>query len=742
MGDENEDTFGNNGFQTLGIMNALKTGDVQTDMIIAMCVPLVLKLFFSWIGKVEDLDVQSWIDFFFGKEECQEYERFISHKTTTNSWGWKTNADDDTQNSVLLKSIKMYLHQVVKLHLQRANVDLTELEDKNYNGGYCDYDSDDEDDGNNYGSRKTLVGTLSRYKVVNQLPNNEWYDLGKHGKDNGRVRLCINNQNRKEEDEKKEGNNNSAKVEVNDTTFHFKSEVNGAIDAFIETAYTWYIDQLRKQEDHSRHYYEMKAPVFKIGNRDNDDDSSGTTYKRYKLSEEKSFESLFFREKDSLLNIVDHFQSKGGKYAIKGYPHKLGVLLHGPPGTGKTSLIKALAQYTGRSIVNVPLSRVNTNSELMSIFFDRNYQVEGSSVSVKLRFKDVIFVMEDVDAATKIVKRRDGRTPAAVEDGTGKIDLPTPKSLWRMLLESGSNDCRELVKQLVEKSEKLKSEAETMKPEVLCSIAQRLTSMPALGLVGADGTDPTTARVCKDAMDSVNDTMEQCSKLDEILSSHAGAIKELIESGANIDERFVDELLGEVDSLSAPLPSQQRTSPERDDQRDCHDAIEFPSILDLGSQSQKSEGGDSKMKKSGGFGASLWKDPDQLSLSGLLNVLDGVVDTPGRIVIMTTNHPEMLDPALIRPGRVDKKILLGHMEAADVASMLELYFQATLSGEQVARLESALCGGRMGLKLTPAQIEQMAVEYEKLEDLIAELETRSPKKLVAQVSKVKEAQRA
>ena len=50
---------------------------------------------------------------------------------------------------------------------------------------------------------------------------------------------------------------------------------------------------------------------------------------------------------------------------------------------------------------------------------------------------------------------------------------------------------------------------------------------------------------------------------------------------------------------------------------------------------------------------------DKLDLSGLLNVLDGVVDTPNRILVMTTNHPEKLDPALIRPGRIDKKLLLG-----------------------------------------------------------------------------------
>lgn len=49
-------------------------------------------------------------------------------------------------------------------------------------------------------------------------------------------------------------------------------------------------------------------------------------------------------------------------------------------------------------------------------------------------------------------------------------------------------------------------------------------------------------------------------------------------------------------------------------------------------------------------------------MQGLLNVLDGVVDTPGRIVVMTTNLINVLDDALIRPGRIDKKILLGYMK--------------------------------------------------------------------------------
>ena len=47
---------------------------------------------------------------------------------------------------------------------------------------------------------------------------------------------------------------------------------------------------------------------------------------------------------------------------------------------------------------------------------------------------------------------------------------------------------------------------------------------------------------------------------------------------------------------------------------------------------------------------------DSVTLSGLLNTLDGVASEEGRVLIMTTNHVEQIDKALIRPGRVDKMI--------------------------------------------------------------------------------------
>ena len=49
-------------------------------------------------------------------------------------------------------------------------------------------------------------------------------------------------------------------------------------------------------------------------------------------------------------------------------------------------------------------------------------------------------------------------------------------------------------------------------------------------------------------------------------------------------------------------------------------------------------------------------DSDGITLSGLLNCMDGLTAPDGVVIVMTTNHPDLLDPALLRPGRVDERI--------------------------------------------------------------------------------------
>ncbi|KAG0494784.1 hypothetical protein HPP92_005778 [Vanilla planifolia] len=56
------------------------------------------------------------------------------------------------------------------------------------------------------------------------------------------------------------------------------------------------------------------------------------------------------------------------------------------------------------------------------------------------------------------------------------------------------------------------------------------------------------------------------------------------------------------------------------------------------------------------------KTSSRMTLSGLLNFIDGLWSTSGeeRIIVFTTNHKDRLDPALIRPGRMDVHIHMGY----------------------------------------------------------------------------------
>ncbi|KAK6507593.1 hypothetical protein TWF481_006020 [Arthrobotrys musiformis] len=110
-----------------------------------------------------------------------------------------------------------------------------------------------------------------------------------------------------------------------------------------------------------------------------------------------------------------------------------------------------------------------------------------------------------------------------------------------------------------------------------------------------------------------------------------------------------------------------------------------------------------------------FKQGSTVSLSGLLNAVDGISSHEGRILIMTTNYRELLDKALIRPGRVDMEIKFGN---ADI-EILEGLFKAVYSDD--GDLPDFVRGAE---KMTKEERKQK--HEEKLEILAHEFGSRVP----------------
>lgn len=107
----------------------------------------------------------------------------------------------------------------------------------------------------------------------------------------------------------------------------------------------------------------------------------------------KTSDKIFFPEKNGILKRVDIFSESKKFYQQRGIEWYLGILLHGKPGSGKSSFATSLADYTNRDLYTLNLSSL-TDSEFQKCF---------SNIG-----KNAILVLDDIDVGINGRKDKSG----------------------------------------------------------------------------------------------------------------------------------------------------------------------------------------------------------------------------------------------------------------------------------------------------------------------------------------------
>ena len=348
----------------------------------------------------------------------------------------------------------------------------------------------------------------------------------------------------------------------------------------------YYIEQNNKLGN--KKFYFDEHHVSLMRNQDNSIKFSTApnelSFKMTQFKTNKSLKNVFGNHLNVVKERVDLFCNHPEWYEEKGIPYTLGILLHGPPGSGKTSLIKALAGDTKRHIFNIKLSTDTTRTQLNNLFFNERVKVlnNGETEIYNIALDNRIYVMEDIDCDNDLLLDRKYRETEETqkENNYNNYEHSFEYNYSQINPEMYNNN--------------------------YCSI----------------------------------------NEIDIGLNSLTG------NNFNNIDGR------------------------------NSNDKNNFQKKNIVPIEEDKSE---------------------QVTLSFILNLLDGILETPGRILIMTSNYPDKLDKALIRPGRIDINLKVGYCNIIMISEMFTFFYK----NENISSDKYNFIGIDIKNDITPAQLNQI-----------------------------------
>jgi hypothetical protein len=136
------------------------------------------------------------------------------------------------------------------------------------------------------------------------------------------------------------------------------------------------------------------------------------SFSKTKFFSNKSFHNLYGKHMRKIEDRLEHFLTHPEWYHERGIPYQLTILLSGPPGTGKSSIVRAIANRAQRHIVNVAFHSILTATQLknltfnpyLEVFTDDNVQKNVDKFIVPLDKRITVF--DEVDASSPLLRDR------------------------------------------------------------------------------------------------------------------------------------------------------------------------------------------------------------------------------------------------------------------------------------------------------------------------------------------------
>lgn len=417
------------------------------------------------------------------------------------------------------------------------------------------------------------------------------------------------------------------------------------------------------------------------------------TFSMTAFNTNKSFSNLFGAHLHILKERVRLFVENPKWYMERGIPHTLGVLLHGPPGTGKTSVIKAIAKDTRRHIFNIKLGADTTQTQLRNLFFKERIVVNsgGTNVTFNIPLDERIYVLEDVDCLTDVVYKRKQvmdlfeQQKEEITDGDKKEDKQDDK-------QTDKDDYNVIIPY----NEIVGYADDTM--DNYMDVGSNFTVSDVEGnkgfkqFVQDDDVDKIHRNIRGDKLDVFNEETEFKKQLRNAASNN-GVVK-LGQIGITIkdDMGSMKDFMDGNKEMNKPVKREKDirgTSPK-------DNYMEAGAIFTISDVNKNMEIKPFKRDKD------LMENGEKLNLAFLLNLLDGILETPNRILIMTTNHPEMLDDALVRAGRIDIKVNVGYCTIAMLKEMYQFFYG----------VDDIDLGEQSGMtRITPAEMNKICIDH-------------------------------